>query len=477
VSPFSPPPVSDADLEVPEAPRRRGAGQRERLAANALAADVARLHSDALLRTARRFSLNADDAYDAYQRALERLLEHAATIDRAKALSWMHVVVRREASAVRRLHGPATVPFEEDDVDEALHRFAAQPDEALHSIDLAQRAGEALASLKDTEAQALCLRAQGMSYDEIADTYGWSRTKVNRAVTEGRRAFVDHYTAVETGVVCGDTAELIDRYVDGSLKPRVAIRVRAHLLRCPGCRSLMHAHRGADTALRALLPPAFVVAAADRKGGGGWLHDHLLGPIGHIAGRLQPAADQLVGSKLGLVAASTVALAGGGVAVERTVTPSEPAAPLRAGLTSASVPSRGVTAAPAAPGPLVRVVNTAVDNGAAAEARVRQRAAAAATRRKVAEKRRRTAAAKARRAANANEFAGGVSEFDTTSRSSAARSGASPGASTSTSAPASSAPAAGGSTGGSSAASAPETEVVVGDGSGSSEIDVVTEEP
>ncbi|MDO9397862.1 MAG: sigma-70 family RNA polymerase sigma factor, partial [Herbiconiux sp.] len=361
MSPFSSPPANDAELELPDAPRRPGAGERERLAAHALAADIARLHSDALLRTARRFSLNADDAFDAYQRALELLLAHAATIDRAKALSWMHVVVRREAGAVRKLHGPVTVPFEEDDVDEALHRFATQPDEALHSIDLAQRAGEALANLKDTEAQALCLRAQGMSYDEIADTYGWSRTKVNRAVTEGRRAFVDHYTAVETGVVCGDTAELIDRYVDGTLKPRVAIRVRAHLLRCSGCRSLMHAHRGADTALRALLPPAFISVAAERRGGGGWLHDHLLGPIGHLAGRLQPAADHLVGGKLGLVAASTVALAGGGMAVERTVVQAKPPTPLRAGLTGGPVASRSASTSPARPGALVRVVDRAVD--------------------------------------------------------------------------------------------------------------------
>src|SRR5215207_5325786 len=51
-------------------------------------------HADALLRTARRHSLCADDASDAYQRALEIFLRNAARLDPARAASWLHTVVR-----------------------------------------------------------------------------------------------------------------------------------------------------------------------------------------------------------------------------------------------------------------------------------------------------------------------------------------------------------------------------------------------
>ena len=50
-------------------------------------------HADALLRTARRHSLCADDASDAYQRALEIFLRNAARLDPARAVSWLHTVV------------------------------------------------------------------------------------------------------------------------------------------------------------------------------------------------------------------------------------------------------------------------------------------------------------------------------------------------------------------------------------------------
>ncbi|MEN0015385.1 MAG: sigma-70 family RNA polymerase sigma factor [Solirubrobacteraceae bacterium] len=405
-------PQIDAPADLPDVPLRLTAGVRDRAHALALAADVARLHGEALLRTARRYSSTADDAHDAYQRALELLLEHAPRIDRAKAVSWMHVVVRREAGVLRR-HHDRVVPLEGSHLDEPHQRHGPAPDEQLHAIDLAQRASEALAALKESEAQALCLRAQGMSYDEIADLYGWSYTKVNRAVTEGRKAFVDHYRAVESGVVCGDTAELIARYVAGDLKPRVAVKVRAHLIRCSGCRALLHAERGADTALRALLPPVFLLAteSSRRAGAAGWFHDHLLGPIGHIAGRVQPLADHLTGAKLGVIAASTLALAGSGVAVEQT-THHQHGAPATIETTLVSAPNPA-TATATSPTGAARVVDRAIDRGTTlhqqAESRARARAAAAARRKRAAAKRK--AAAKARAAGNAREFVGAAGEF------------------------------------------------------------------
>ena len=69
-------------------------------------------HEDALRRTARRYSLCADDADDALQRALEILLLKAPTDDPRELIRWTQTVVKHEALAVRRdreriLSGPA----------------------------------------------------------------------------------------------------------------------------------------------------------------------------------------------------------------------------------------------------------------------------------------------------------------------------------------------------------------------------------
>ena len=50
-------------------------------------------HADALLRTARRHSLCADDASDAYQRGLEIFLRNAGRVDPSRAVKWLHTVV------------------------------------------------------------------------------------------------------------------------------------------------------------------------------------------------------------------------------------------------------------------------------------------------------------------------------------------------------------------------------------------------
>jgi hypothetical protein len=68
-------------------------------AAAALLADC----EPAFRRTARRLSLCADDADDAFQRAVEILLTKAPPIAHRRLVAWMHVVTRREALALRRL--------------------------------------------------------------------------------------------------------------------------------------------------------------------------------------------------------------------------------------------------------------------------------------------------------------------------------------------------------------------------------------
>jgi RNA polymerase sigma factor (sigma-70 family) len=386
-------------LEPPLSAPTRSGRPRDRVAAHALATDVARLHGDALLRTARRFADDPDDAHDAYQRALELLLEHAATIDRNKALSWMHVVVRREASALRRRHD-RHIPFDVDAVDQ--HQVSDRTDEHLSAIDLAQRAGEALAALKESEAQALCLRAQGLSYEEIADTYGWSYTKVNRAVSEGRRAFAEHYLGAERGDICDDAGQRLRAYIAGELRARDHVRVRAHLARCSACRAQLHAERGAGRALQALLPP--VIPAATHPG---WFHDHLLAPLGELAARLAPATDQALGAKVGVAAISVAAIAGGSTALERQAAAPPPPA-LHARLIARPPADKPAAAQPAvAP---ANALQSAADAGQRIAETARDRAAAAA-RKAAARKKAAAARNAAARSAVAREFAPATNEF------------------------------------------------------------------
>src|SRR3954462_508235 len=67
--------------------------QRSPEQAEQLVLDLIAAHADSLLRTARRYSLCADDAQDAYQRGLEILMRHAARLDADRAGGWLHTVV------------------------------------------------------------------------------------------------------------------------------------------------------------------------------------------------------------------------------------------------------------------------------------------------------------------------------------------------------------------------------------------------
>ena len=80
-------------------------------------AAVVSKHERTLLRVARQASLCDDDAYDAYQRAVEIFLRRVDTVDPATEVAWLRVVVRHEAMAIRRSRSE-TVAGEELEIDE-----------------------------------------------------------------------------------------------------------------------------------------------------------------------------------------------------------------------------------------------------------------------------------------------------------------------------------------------------------------------
>ena len=150
-------------------------GRTPRQTAEDLVLTIITQHADALLRTARRHSLCADDASDAYQRGLEIFLRNAGRLDPAKATSWLHTVIKHEAMAVRRAR-QRIVGAEEFDGDALESLRSSSPDERTVAFEDVARAAEALQGLKPQEVRALWLRMEGRSYKQIAEDLGWTYT-------------------------------------------------------------------------------------------------------------------------------------------------------------------------------------------------------------------------------------------------------------------------------------------------------------
>jgi RNA polymerase sigma factor (sigma-70 family) len=163
-------------------------------------------HDGAFRRTARRHSICADDADDAYQRALEILLTKGPFENPARLTGWMHVVTRREATRVRRarerLLAGGRVEVTGGDVG-AIQLASAAPDPAewVERREHVAHSAAALAALKPQERRALALKAEGYSYAEIQAVTGWTYTKVNRCMAEGRKAFLENFARIAGGTI------------------------------------------------------------------------------------------------------------------------------------------------------------------------------------------------------------------------------------------------------------------------------------
>jgi RNA polymerase sigma factor (sigma-70 family) len=213
-----------------------------------------------LRRTARRFSLCADDADDAYQRALEILLTKAPTDDVRELARWMTTVVKHEALKVRQnreriLGGPETPPREdEQDWVALIPSDRDGPAEQAERHELIARSREALQALKPQELRALTLLAEGYSYAEIGEITGFSHTKINRCVAEGRERFRSLVSRSEDGRRCEELSPLLSAFCDGEASGEDAAAAREHLRACAHCRSTMRAYRAAPRAAAALVP-------------------------------------------------------------------------------------------------------------------------------------------------------------------------------------------------------------------------------
>jgi DNA-directed RNA polymerase specialized sigma24 family protein len=108
----------------------------------------------------------------------------------------MTVVTRREALAVRRARAAGIDPA----LIESTPSEDPGPAEHLQRRARIAEARAALTVLKPAEQVAIALQAGGYSYAEIGAICGWSHTKVNRSLAEGRDRLRGHLRSSPRGV-------------------------------------------------------------------------------------------------------------------------------------------------------------------------------------------------------------------------------------------------------------------------------------
>ena len=206
------------------------------------------------------------DAEDAYQRSLEILLTKAPTARRAELRPWLHTVIKHEALALRRQRERAVSVDDETAGANAVPATEREPEEAATSRERVHRTAEALGALKPSEMQCMILKALGYSYDEIAARTGFSWTKVNRSLTEGRRRFFERFGEIAAGTACRRYQPLLSVACDGHAGPDDERLLKAHLASCAGCRAALREYRAAPvTAGRAAAARGGAASARPRR--------------------------------------------------------------------------------------------------------------------------------------------------------------------------------------------------------------------
>jgi len=260
-----------------------------------------------------------------------------------------HTVLKHEALAVRRQRSQL-LGADESELDRLESRTTDSPEDRALAADEVSRAAAALRRLKPDEVRALWLKASGLSYAEIMEQEGWSYTKVNRCLAEGRASLARHRSAIESGAECEQYMPELSRLLDGEASRKELRPLRAHLKTCTGCRAELRILHERGDAIRLVLPSGVLAGSAasqasDVPGVLTRLYEFVATTLHDRAAlsamKLQAAIEATSTGKLAAVAASAAAVAGGGAAAateapdrlprqspaphQRALTPSKPA--------------------------------------------------------------------------------------------------------------------------------------------------------
>src|SRR3954451_9909009 len=302
-------------------------------------------HGAAVLRVANQFSLCHDDALDAYQRAFEIYLRKLESVDPATEGAWLRGVVKHEAMAIRRGR-LASVDREGVDLDTSVHHGLREVDEEVASGERVDRSVEALRALKPDEARALLLKAEGLSYQEIGKHFGWTYTKVNRSITEGRARSLKVFSRLEQGEECAAQEAALRALATGTATSADVVSIRPHLRHCASCRAAVRDMRFSRARrLALLLPFGWLARLASRS-------EVALYSASTGGGRFGPAAAVLGICLSGGVAGAACVMTGGVPAPPIVAHAAEAPQPVQATKPVASTQRPPARAAKATPTPV-----------------------------------------------------------------------------------------------------------------------------
>jgi len=158
--------------------------------------DLMRAKKRRLWSQARRFSASDQDADDALEDACLAFLRYfRPDADPHLPVNWMLTTVKHAAF---RIHGrnvrlrqrdpESEIPFLSDTFwqNDVADPVATLVEEQVEDREWVRTCGRLLTELKPDERTALSLIGFGLSYREVAERQGWTATKVNRCVSEGR---------------------------------------------------------------------------------------------------------------------------------------------------------------------------------------------------------------------------------------------------------------------------------------------------
>lgn len=164
---------------------RERAGRRARILEEAL-----REGREALRHQARRHAPGEAEAEEAIQEASVDFLCSYDGPAGTDAVRWLSVAIKHRAwqqGKTRSLHLARTASGRAEG-PEQLPADAGGPSDQMARAEAVERFFAALAQLKPDERIALLLFGLGCSYREIGERQGWTYTKVNRCIAEGRAA-------------------------------------------------------------------------------------------------------------------------------------------------------------------------------------------------------------------------------------------------------------------------------------------------
>lgn len=282
-------------------------------------------HGAALLATARRYSRCVADADDAYQRSIELLLTKGPrTDDFDHLLAWTLTVCKNEVLMSQRKAAHNAGPFDEDQSD--VLPAPGTPSDRFETLEQLGRSGEALRRLKPDQLRCLLLRADGLDYDGIGRMTGFSYAKVNRCLSEGRRAFRERMDRLDSGSECRRIDGILSMVADGAAGPRAELDAQLHLAHCLGCQATLREYRSAPSRAAAMLPVGVLVpAAGEHASGAVRSFADFLATLGQsLQERVapfvaNPGAEVVLVKKAALVTAVSASLIAGGAGIESAV--------------------------------------------------------------------------------------------------------------------------------------------------------------